>query len=182
MYYFSEFELPVGKYRIVSDGESIVGMWSVGQKYDRSSMTADMEENDNLPVFIQTKNWLDRYFAGEKMEIHELSLAPQGNEFQKLVWKYLCDIPYGETTTYGEIAKKVARDMGRERMSAQAVGGTVGRNPIGIIIPCHRVIGKDGSLTGYAGGLDIKVKLLTLEGLNVTEKAGRTFEDVFYLK
>lgn len=93
----------------------------------------------------------------------ELSLAPHGSDFQQRVWKLLCEIPYGKTTTYGELAKRVAVQMGRETMSAQAVGGAVGRNPISIIIPCHRVVGADGSLTGYAGGLEKKLSLLQLE-------------------
>ena len=114
-------------------------------------------------ILRKTKFWLDRYFAGEKPDMDELSLAPQGSEFCKMVWGILCEIPYGEVTTYGEIAKKVAERTGKKSMSAQAVGGAVGHNPISIIIPCHRVIGADGSLTGYAGGIEKKVKLLELE-------------------
>lgn len=100
----------------------------------------------------------------QKPMLSELALAPQGSDFQQNVWKLLCEIPYGETTTYGELAKRVAAQMGRETMSAQAVGGAVGWNPISIIIPCHRVVGADGSLTGYAGGLDKKLRLLEIEG------------------
>jgi len=100
-----------------------------------------------------------------------LPLKPKGSEFRQIVWKHLCQIPYGETTTYGEIAKKVARQMGKKAMSAQAVGGAVGHNPIGIIIPCHRVIGKDGSLTGYGGGLEKKIQLLAHEGIDLSNQS-----------
>lgn len=119
-------------------------------------------------VILNLKNtveWLERYFNGEQPEIAELVLAPQGSEFRQIVWKNLCEIPYGKVVTYGELAKKVAVQMGRERMSAQAVGGAVGHNPISVIIPCHRVIGADGSLTGYAGGIEKKRMLLELEGV-----------------
>ncbi|MCI9156887.1 MAG: methylated-DNA--[protein]-cysteine S-methyltransferase, partial [Lawsonibacter sp.] len=111
--------------------------------------------------------WLDRYFAGERPAISELPLAPIGSEFRKEVWQVLCEIPYGETTTYGEISQKIAARRGLERMSAQAVGGAVGHNPISIIVPCHRVVGSNGSLTGYAGGLQKKIKLLTHEGVDM---------------
>ena len=113
--------------------------------------------------------WLDRYFAGENPQISELPLAPSGSDFRQMVWKILCDIPSGQTTTYGEIAKKIAARTGRSTMSAQAVGGAVGHNPISIIIPCHRVVGTNGSLTGYAGGIDKKIALLELEGVDMTK-------------
>ena len=112
---------------------------------------------------------LDRYFAGEKPEISELPLAPIGGEFRQAVWKILCEIPYGQVTTYGEIAKKIAAQRNRKTMSAQAVGGAVGHNPISIIIPCHRVVGSNGSLTGYAGGIDLKIKLLEHEGVDLSK-------------
>ena len=120
-------------------------------------------ENDNDKTLLKAKKWLDRYFKGEKPQISELDLAPIGSDFAKNVWKLLCEIPYGEVTTYGEIAKKVAKIMNKTAMSAQAVGGAVGHNPISIIIPCHRVVGTNGSLTGYGGGIKNKVALLTLE-------------------
>lgn len=115
----------------------------------------------------RAKRWLDRYFAGERPVPQELPLAPAGSTFRQEVWKILCDIPYGEIVTYGEIAAKLARQLGRKSMSAQAVGGAVGHNPISVIIPCHRVVGADGSLTGYAGGIEKKRKLLRLEGIKV---------------
>ena len=118
-------------------------------------------------VLKQAKEWLDCYFRGEKMEISSLPLAPEGSEFRKAVWKILCEIPYGQVTTYGTIAKRIAAERKLEHMSAQAVGGAVGHNPVSIIIPCNRVIGADGSLTGYAGGIEKKIKLLQLEGLEI---------------
>lgn len=114
------------------------------------------------------KKWLDRYFNGEKPKISEIDLSPKGSEFAKKVWEILCKIPYGEVTTYGEIAKKIAKTMNKDKMSAQAVGGAVGHNPISIIIPCHRVVGSNGSLTGYAGGIDKKISLLKHEGVDMT--------------
>ena len=126
-------------------------------------------ENDDLEIFISTKQWLDRYFAGDKPNISELALEPSGGEFRKIVWEILCKIPYGETITYGEIAKKVAIKMNKKSMSSQAVGGAVGHNPISIIIPCHRVVGVKGNLTGYAGGIDKKVRLLEHEGVDMSK-------------
>ena len=122
--------------------------------------------------FNKNKKWLDKYFNGEKPQISDLdiNLEYTGSEFAQNVWKLLCDIPYGKVVTYGELAKKVARKMNKSKMSAQAVGGAVGHNPIGIIVPCHRVVGANGSLTGYAGGIDKKIKLLELE--NVGTKNG----------
>ena len=112
---------------------------------------------------IKTKKWLDRYFLGKKPKIEELDICLNGTSFEKIVWELLKRIPYGEVITYKELAIKVANKLGREKMSAQAVGGAVGHNPISIIIPCHRVVGTNGSLTGYAGGIDKKVKLLEFE-------------------
>lgn len=130
-------------------------------------MKEEIKENKNERILIKTKKWLDEYFNGKKPEISELDLAPIGSEFAKNVWEILCEIPYGKVTTYGEIAKKMAKIMHKEKMSAQAVGGTVGHNPISIIIPCHRVVGANGSLTGYAGGIDKKIYLLKHEQVNM---------------
>jgi len=127
-----------------------------------------MTKNNDMPVFVAAKKWLDRYFAGRKPAISELPLAPIGNEFRQGVWSILCEIPYSKVITYGVIAKKMAVKMNKERMSSQAVGGAVGHNPISIIIPCHRVVGSNGSLTGYAGGIGIKIKLLELEGVDMS--------------
>lgn len=130
-------------------------------------MKEEIKENKNERILIKTKKWLDEYFNGKKPEISELDLAPNGSEFAKNVWEILCEIPYGKVTTYGEIAKKMAKIMHKEKMSAQAVGGAVGHNPISIIIPCHRVVGANGSLTGYAGGIDKKIYLLKHEQVNM---------------
>lgn len=127
-----------------------------------------MTVKDDLPVFDAAKRWLDRYFAGKRPVISELPLSPIGGEFRQLVWRILCEIPYGQVITYGEIAQQIAVKMNRTTMSSQAVGGAVGHNPISIVIPCHRVVGTNGSLTGYAGGIGTKVKLLELEGVDMS--------------
>jgi methylated-DNA-[protein]-cysteine S-methyltransferase len=127
-----------------------------------------MRENADMPIFDVAKEWLDRYFAGENPDISALSLAPIGGRFRQDIWDILRQIPYGEVITYGDIAKKMAAKTGKKNMSSQAVGGAVGHNPISIIIPCHRVVGSNGSLTGYAGGIGIKMKLLELEGVDMS--------------
>lgn len=161
--YKTTYNSPIGNLTLCSDGTNLVGAWFDGQKYFADTVK-EMQENNDLPVFSDVKNWLDRYFSGKKPKISELKLAPAGNEFRQAVWGILCKIPYGQTTTYGEIAKQLGRPM-----SAQAVGGAVGHNPISIIIPCHRVVGKNGNLTGYAGGLDKKTKLLEHENKKEVE-------------
>jgi len=152
---------------LASDGNALVGLWIDGQKYHGGGTFANMVRKDGLPIFALTKKWLDRYFNGERPKISELPLAPSGSEFRQAVWKILCEIPYGETVTYGNIAKEMAVKMKRERMSSQAVGNAVGHNPISIIIPCHRVVGSGGNLTGYAGGIEKKIKLLEHEGADM---------------
>ncbi len=163
MEYITYLDSPVGTLLLSSDGENLTGLWISGQKYYGATLQAETVRRDDLPVFAAAKSWLNRYFAGEKTEISELPLAPAGSPFRQRVWKLMCQIPYGEVTTYGEIARKIAAETGKQSMSAQAVGGAVGHNPITIIMPCHRVIGTGGNLTGYAGGIDIKEKLLKLE-------------------
>ena len=168
MYYCTTYISPVGNLTIACDEEQkhIVGLWLEGQKYFLGSLKEMPKEQAGIPVLKKASGWLDKYFAGKRPEISELPLAPIGSAFRQDVWKILCEIPYGGVTTYGEIAKKMAAKMGRETMSAQAVGGAVGHNPISIIIPCHRVVGTNKSLTGYAGGIDKKIKLLELEGVD----------------
>ncbi|MGC4017914.1 MAG: methylated-DNA--[protein]-cysteine S-methyltransferase [Muricomes sp.] len=168
MYYLTTYPSPVGIITIASDGESIVGLWIEGQKYYGNTIGHDTIENNDIPVFHAAKKWLDRYFRGEKPGISELPLAPVGSEFRREVWNILCEIPYGQVTTYGDIAKKMALKMNKKNMSGQAVGGAVGHNPISIIVPCHRVVGSNGSLTGYAGGIRTKIKLLELEGADMS--------------
>ncbi len=169
MIFKTEYNSPIGNITLASDGKYLLGLWIEGQKYFQGSVNEEMVEDDSLKIFKDTKNWLKRYFAKQKPDIKELPLAPKGNEFRQAVWRILCEIPYGEVTTYGEIAKKIAKIMNKTAMSAQAVGGAVGKNPVSIIIPCHRVIGTNGSLTGYAGGINIKVKLLELEGVDMSK-------------
>lgn len=163
MLYKSTYNSPLGKITLASDGKNLIGLWIEGQKYFLSSIKSELKEQSDLEIFTKTTNWLDRYFAGENPKLAELQLAPNGTTFQKAVWEFLCKIPYGQTSTYGKIAQQIAKQFGKEKMSAQAVGGAVGHNPISIIIPCHRVIGSNGNLTGYAGGIDKKTKLLKLE-------------------
>lgn len=127
-----------------------------------------MTPKDGIPVFGAVKKWLDGYFAGQKPGIAELPLALSGSEFRRHVWGALCEIPYGTVVTYGDVARKVAAKTHRKSMSGQAVGGAVGHNPISIVIPCHRVVGSSGSLTGYAGGLAKKIRLLELEGVDMS--------------
>ena len=158
MYYSTSYLSPLGLITMASDGDRLIGVWLEGQKYFAETITDSMIENNDINIIIATKQWLDRYFAAEQPNIYELEIAPTGGEFRKVVWDILCEIPYGETITYGEIAKKVAFKMNKKSMSSQAIGGAVGHNPISIIIPCHRVVGANGSLTGYAGGIDNNIK------------------------
>ena len=166
MYYKSEYMSPIGNIILCCDEkENIVGLWFEGQKYYADNIEGKIIENNSLKIFKKTKNWLNRYFSGKKPDIKEIPVKFIGNEFRKSVWKILCKIPYGKVITYNDIAKQIANQRGMKKMSAQAVGGAVGHNPISIIVPCHRVIGKNGKLTGYAAGLDKKTKLLELEAL-----------------
>lgn len=171
VYYKTNYQSPVGVITLAcdSEGKNLVGLWVEGQKYHGATIAKQMEEKDDIPLFDEAKKWLKRYFAGEQPQISELALAPIGSEFRREVWKILCEISYGEVITYGSIAKKMAKKMGKDSMSSQAVGGAVGHNPISIIIPCHRVVGTNGSLTGYAGGIKTKIKLLELEGAKLEE-------------
>lgn len=166
MFYSTCYLSPVGPLTIASDGEHIVGLWLEGQKYFLDTLPEPPCPKDDLPVFAVVRSWLDRYFAKQQPELRELPLQPIGGAFRQRVWEALCRIPYGAVTTYGAIAKEIADQSGKP-MSAQAVGGAVGHNPISIIIPCHRVVGAGGNLTGYAGGIDKKVWLLTHEGVDM---------------
>lgn len=156
----TEYASPLGRILLVSDGDALTGLWLESQHCP----ITEMMQKDDLPLFTPVRDWLDSYFRGEAPSIDALPLSPAGTEFQLRVWEILRRIPYGDTVTYGDIAKEMAQILGKEKMSAQAVGGAVGRNPISIIIPCHRVVGANGKLTGYAGGLDKKTWLLRHEG------------------
>ena len=163
---------PVGDLVLVSDGEYLTGLFILGQKYFMDGFSEELYENNDLEVFHIVEAWLKSYFAGANPSIKSLLLKPAGTNFRQIVWQELLNIPYGDTITYKELGKKVAVRLGKSSMSSQAIGGAVGHNPISIIIPCHRVIGTDGSLTGYAGGLDKKEYLLALEKANIHGENG----------
>ena len=155
------YDSPLGGILLAADACGLTGLWFDGQKYFGGQLPAVCTERQT-PALAQTKRWLDLYFAGKKPDFLP-PLHPVGSAFRQAVWALLLQIPYGQTTTYGARAKQLAAKLGRPRMSAQAVGGAVGHNAISILIPCHRVVGANGSLTGYAGGIDKKVQLLELE-------------------
>ena len=165
MYYSTQYDSPLGKLLIVTDEENIIGVWYENQKYKEKAIPKEMTESTDHPIVKKAVVWLDDYFQGRKIDSSTLPLAPVGGEFRQQVWTILTSIPYGEVMTYGEIAKEVATRLGKENMSAQAVGGAVGHNPLCIIVPCHRVVGSNGSLTGYSGGIDKKTKLLEHEAI-----------------
>lgn len=169
MIYTQNYTSPVGNLLLAESGGQLIGLWLQGQKYDKGSLREEMQDREDSEILCQARRWLDRYFAGEQPRISELSLAPSGSQFRQEVWKILCEIPYGEVTTYGKIAQELANRLHVSSMSAQAVGGAVAHNPISIIIPCHRVVGTQGSLTGYAGGIDKKIWLLQREGVDLSQ-------------
>ena len=159
MYYSYHYASPVGKLTLASDGKSLTGLRIRWQKHF-ARHHEDPVVSPELPVFQVTTAWLDRYFAGDPVSPFDLPLKPTGTAFQQRVWDILLHLPQGQTVTYGQIAKQLGIPG-----AAQAVGSAVGRNPISIIIPCHRVLGSGGNLTGYAGGLDTKIWLLQHEGI-----------------
>ena len=167
-YYGRTYASPLGEIFIVSDGKAILSLCIEKQRYLKPLPSVPVADGSKDPVLRQTIEWLEAYFHGEKPNAEAVPLFLQGSTFQKCVWHILLEIPYGELVTYGEVAKEAAKRLGRERMSAQAVGGAVGHNPISIIVPCHRVIGANGNLTGYAGGIDKKIKLLQHEGVDMS--------------
>jgi len=166
MDYIHHYVSPLGGITMGSDGKALTGLWFDGQKYFADGLAADCTEK-MLPVFEQTGQWLDIYFSGKAPDFMPL-LSLKTTDFRRIVWKIMLAIPYGKTMTYGEIANRLANQMGLRRMSAQAVGGAVAHNAISLIIPCHRVVGANGSLTGYAGGIDKKIRLLEMEGADTT--------------
>ena len=167
MYYFTEYDSPLGLLTLGSDGEAICGLWLEGQKYHGDTIPEKMVRNDDATGFDELRTWLDGYFAGENPSVSDLPLAPIGGEFRQAVWQKLLEIPYGELTTYGAISNELKAE-GR-KAAAIAVGGAVGHNPISIIIPCHRVVGASGSLTGYGGGIKRKIWLLERDGINMSK-------------
>lgn len=165
MQYTAAYQSSVGDVLLAADETGLTGLWFEGEKFYALSLDPEHEERET-PIFAITRRWLDIYFSG-----HEPDFMPPvhmiGSEFRRCVWKLLLQIPYGTTVTYGDLARQVARRRGLRRMPAQAVGGAVGHNEISIIVPCHRVVGTNGSLTGYAGGVDKKRGLLELEGVDM---------------
>lgn len=170
MFYAMQVPSPLGRLTLASDEERIIGLWMEGQKYYPTDLVGTFVRKNDLPVLCAGKEWLEDYFAGKRPEIVRLPLAPMGSPFRQEVWKLLTEIPYGEVTTYGALAAEIAGRRNQSRMSAQAIGGAVGHNPISILIPCHRVVGANGSLTGYAGGIRKKRYLLEHEGVDMKNR------------
>ena len=167
MIYTYHYASPLGGITIAGSQEALTGLWFDGQKYFGDTLPQQYEEKE-LPLFEETRRWLDMYFQGKAPDFTP-PLSWNTTPFRKAVWEILLSIPYGQTMTYGEIAARITRQKGLSQMSAQAVGGAVGHNSISIIVPCHRVVGTNGSLTGYAGGIDKKLQLLTLEKTDMSE-------------
>lgn len=170
------YDSPLGKILLAADEEGLTGVWFETQKYFAAKLPPEHEEG-TTPVLGDACRWLDVYFSGREPDFTP-KLHLIGSDFRQAVWALLLQIPYGKTTTYGALANQLAEKHGQRRMSAQAVGGAVGHNPISIIIPCHRVVGADGSLTGYAGGLDTKARLLAVEGIPIAENPWRLRPDM----
>lgn len=171
MQYISRYMSCLGGILLAADEIGLTGLWFEGQKYFADTLDPQNTEKE-LPVLIQARQWLDIYFSGKEPEF-QVPLHVTGSKFQQKVWAILSAIPYGQTITYGAIARQIAATDGVKRVSAQAVGGAVGHNPVSIIIPCHRVVGSNGSLTGYAGGLEKKAALLKIEAGNGENKVVR---------
>lgn len=166
MQYISHYQSPLGGILLAADDTGLTGLWFEGQKYFALYLDKEHEEKE-IPLFHEAKRWLDIYFSGKEPDF-TLPLHFTGTEFQNEVWEILYSIPYGKTMTYGEIAAQIAARRGISHMSAQAVGGAVGHNEISIIVPCHRVVGANGILTGYAGGIEKKIALLELEKVDMS--------------
>lgn len=165
-FYTSDFPSPIGVLRLLQRDGALVALRLPGQP----PIIPEAARHETTPLLRQVHQWLSRFFAGEDPGTIPVPLQPEGSAFSRLVWQELLAVPYGSATTYGALASRVAAAMGKQQLSAQAVGSALGRNPIPILIPCHRVLGKDGSLIGYAGGLGTKRQLLTLEGIPYREE------------
>ena len=165
--YYKKIASPLGEITLRSDGEALTGLWFAGDKHYGDADIAEAVQAD-LPIIRQAEKWLDEYFAGQEPQT-QVPLTLIGSPFQQLVWRLLQKIPYGKMVTYEAIAREIAKQKSLKHMSAQAVGGAVGHNPLCIIVPCHRVVGKSGSLTGYAGGIWRKVALLQLEQVDMSK-------------
>lgn len=168
MYVTSVYTSPLGPIGLAASDTALTALWLPGQPpFEKPARI--LSDPSAHPILSDAARWLDRYFAGEAPACTELPLQPEGSPFRRLIWELLCETPYGQSTTYGTLAKEAARRLGKEKMSAQAIGGAVGANPISIIIPCHRCLGARGTLTGYAGGLKLKRALLELEKIGYFE-------------
>ena len=167
MQYTSIYQSPIGEILLACDETGLTGLWLSGAKFYALGINPEHEEKE-MSIFKEVKGWLDIYFSGKEPDFTP-KLHMIGSPFQLSVWKILQQIPYGKTTTYGEIARQIAKEKGLPKMSAQAVGGAVGHNKISILVPCHRVVGSDRILTGYAGGIEKKAELLKLEGVNMEQ-------------
>lgn len=166
--FFTEYQTPlIGKLILAASADGLTDCWFEHDRFSKNRSLDGYERNGRFPVLVQVTEWLDRYFAGDKPSPRELLLVPKGTEFQLLVREAMLDIPYGETRTYGWIAQRIEEKTGKPR-SARAVGGAVGRNPLGLIVPCHRVMGAGGNLTGFGGGLSTKARLLEHEGVDMS--------------
>ncbi|WP_455720592.1 methylated-DNA--[protein]-cysteine S-methyltransferase [Agathobacter sp.] len=166
MEYTSTYKSPLGNILLAADEIGLTGLWFKGQKYFANTLTSETIKQET-EILLDTKRWLDVYFSGKEPDFIP-PLHPAGSPFRQEVWQILLQIPYGKTVTYGQIADQIAKKQNLPRMSAQAVGGAVGHNEISVIIPCHRVVGTNGSLTGYAGGIDKKIALLELENTDMS--------------
>lgn len=169
MEFYTQYASPLGQLTLRSDGTALTGLWMEGQKYF-SGIEPAWQRRDDLPLFAAARQWLDDYFAGAQPDVSSLPLSLQGTAFRQEVWQLLLEIPYGATTTYGALAAQLAQRRGMAHFSAQAVGSAVGKNPISILVPCHRVVGSGGALTGYAGGLPRKTWLLHHEEHKIGEE------------
>lgn len=165
--YYTKYDSPLGEILLLASEDALMGLWLPGQTVDQE-LLAQASRRDHAPLLECGRGWLDRYFCGQRPGPEEIALAPQGSEFRQKVWRRLCKIPYGQLETYGQIARELAAETGG-KMSAQAVGGAVGHNPIALIIPCHRVIGANGNLVGYGGGLPLKKRILKYEGIDLSK-------------
>ena len=156
----SQYNTPIGRVTMASDGVALIGLWINGQKHFMAGMPSNATRRDDLQIFVCTRKWLDEYFLGHNPSISDLDLAPMGTDFQHAVWNELCKIPYGQTITYGDIARRIGA-------FPRAVGSAAGHNRISVIIPCHRVVGANGAIIGYAAGINTKIKLLQHEGVKL---------------
>lgn len=164
---FTTLESPIGELTAVGNGEAVCGLWFQKHRYMNEYLGEEPVRDDDDPVLKQLASWLDAYFAKKRPAIGELPLEAHGSEFRQAVWEALKQIPYGETVSYGEISQQIAKERGKA--SPRSVGGAVGHNPISIVVPCHRVVGANGSLTGFGGGIKSKVALLEHEGVDMSK-------------